>query len=133
LASIAAASYLPGGVQSTIATTPADADSIVTAVRPSNWEGAMRNPDRSLALRLGRGLLFAIGFMAALALIDAVLLFFVLLLAAMFSETSNPYIGIVFIGLPILALLGAAVAAIAYAVLTERAPGSPAGRDHVHV
>jgi hypothetical protein len=93
----------------------------------------MRNPDRSLALRLGRGLLFAIGFMAALALIDAVLLFFVLLLAAMFSETSNPYIGIVFIGLPILALLGAAVAAIAYAVLTERAPGSPAGRDHVHV
>lgn len=93
----------------------------------------MRNPGRSWALRLGRGLLMAIGAVGALALIDAVILFFVLLLAAMLSETSSPYLGIAFVGLPILGLLGAAVAAIAYAVLRERAPGPPAGHDHVHV
>lgn len=93
----------------------------------------MRNPDRSLALRLGRGLLVAIGVVGALTLIDAVILFFVLLLAAMFSETSTPYLGIVFVGLPILGLLGAATAAIVYAVLRDRVPRSPAGRGHVHV
>jgi len=81
----------------------------------------MRNPDRSLALRLGRGLLFAIGIVGALALLDAVILFFVFLLAAMFSERPSPYIGIAFVGLPILAVLGAGIAAIVYAVLRGRA------------
>jgi uncharacterized BrkB/YihY/UPF0761 family membrane protein len=90
----------------------------------------MRNPDRSFARRLGRGLLLVIGIVGALAFIDAVILFFVILLAAMFSETPGPYVGIVFVGLPILALLGAAVAAMVYAVLREQGPRSPAG--HVH-
>jgi hypothetical protein len=90
-------------------------------------------PNPSFAVRLGRGLLLAIGIVGALALIDAVVLFFVVLLAAMFSERPGPYVGIVFVGLPILALLGAAVAAIVYGVLRERAPRAPAGHDHVHV
>jgi hypothetical protein len=93
----------------------------------------MRNPDRSLALRLGRGLLFAVGIVGALALIDAVILFFVFVLAATFSERPSPYLGIAFLGLPMLAVLGAAVAALVYAVLRDRAPRSPSGHDRVHV
>ena len=89
-------------------------------------------PNSSFAVRLGRGLLLAIGIVGALALIDAVVLFFVVLFAAMFSERPGPYVGIVFVGLPIIALLGAAVAAIVYAVLRERAPRLPAGHNHVH-
>ena len=89
-------------------------------------------PNSSFAVRLGRGLLLAIGIVGALALIDAVVLFFVVLFAAMFSERPGPYVGIVFVGLPIIALLGAAVAAMVYAVLRGRGPRLPAGHNHAH-
>ncbi|HEY7190658.1 MAG TPA: hypothetical protein VH436_29100 [Vicinamibacterales bacterium] len=93
----------------------------------------MRNRDRSFAARVGRGLLLAAGIVGGLALVDAVVLFFVFLMAAMVSDRPSPYIGIVFVGLPIIALTGVGVAAIAYAVLRKRAPRLPADRDHAHV
>ena len=90
----------------------------------------MGNRKRSIVARLGRALLFVIGMLGAFAVIDAVLLFF-FVLAAMIVWVPNPYMGLVlFVAAPLIAIAGGALAAIAYAVLKERAPVPGAGEHH---
>jgi predicted membrane metal-binding protein len=85
----------------------------------------MRNRERSFGKRLGRGLILIGGLLGALAAVDALLLFSVLLLAAIFIDVPNPYIGLViFLGLPFTAVFGGALAWTAYTVLMDGAPES---------
>jgi len=91
----------------------------------------MRTHERSFTVRLGQGLLLISGVMGALALVDAVLLFFFFLVLVPRSvATPNPYIGVVlFVALPMLAVVGAILAAIAYMVWSDGEP-SPSGDEH---
>ncbi|HEY1305777.1 MAG TPA: hypothetical protein VGF24_19620 [Vicinamibacterales bacterium] len=92
----------------------------------------MGNHERSFAVRVSRELLFALGVLGAFAVVDAVLLFF-FVLAAMIIWVPNPYMTLVlFVGAPLVAIVGGALAAIAYAVLEEHAPPE-AGERHAHV
>ena len=91
----------------------------------------MRDHDRSFSTRVLRGLLLAVGVVGGFAAIDAVFLF--VMLAAVFVFAPNPYMGLIlFVGLPLVGLFGAALAAVAYAVLKDRAAsGTP--NHHAHV
>lgn len=91
----------------------------------------MRTHERSFTGRLGRGLLLISGVMGGLALVDAVLLFFFfLVLVPRSAATPNPYLGFVlFVALPMLAVVGAALAAIAYMVSSDGEP-QPSGDEH---
>jgi hypothetical protein len=88
----------------------------------------MRTHGRSFARRLGRGLLLVTGVMGGLAVVDAVLLF-VFFLVLVPTLVASPYIGLVLVGLPFVAIVGGALAVIAYVVLSDGAP-SPSNDDH---
>lgn len=91
----------------------------------------MRTHERSFTARLGQGLLLISGLMGGLALVDAVLLFFFfLVLVPTSAVTPNPYLGFVlFIALPVLAVVGFTLAAMAYIVSSDGEP-SPSGDKH---
>jgi hypothetical protein len=91
----------------------------------------MRTHEGSFTGRLGQGLWLISGVMGGLALVDAVLLFFFfLVLAPTSAATTNPYIGFVlFVALPVLAVVGATLAAIAYMVSSDAEP-PPSGDEH---
>ncbi len=92
----------------------------------------MGNHTRSIAIRIGRALLFIIGVLGAFAVIDAALLFF-FVLAAMIVWVPNPYLGLVLFGVaPLIAIVGGGLAAIAYAVLKDRAPVQEVAEHHAH-
>jgi len=104
----------------------------------------MRTHQRSLRERLGRGFFIVLGLLGGLALVDAVLMFLVLLLAAIFIDVPAPYVGLLmFIVLPLVAVIGGALAWTGYSVLIDRAPepeDRPTGftesapdSHHVHV
>jgi hypothetical protein len=90
----------------------------------------MRTQERSFTARLGQGLLLISGVMGGLALVDAVLLFVFFLVMPTSVATPNPYIGVVlFVALPVLAVVGATLAAIAYMV-SSGGERSPSGDEH---
>jgi hypothetical protein len=91
----------------------------------------MRTHERSFTGRLGRGLWLISGVMGGLALLDAVLLFlFFLVLVPTSAATAHPYIGFVlFVALPVLAVVGATLAAIAY-MLSSDGESSPSSDEH---
>lgn len=102
----------------------------VTGVLPLGPGDVMGSHTRSIAARVGRALLFVVGVLGAFAVIDAVLLF-VFVLAAMIVWVPNPYMGLVlFVGAPLIAIAGGALAAVAYAVLKERTQVLQAGEHH---
>lgn len=91
----------------------------------------MRNHTRSVAMWVLRAFLLAAGVLGGFALVDAVLLFVVLAGLSVFAP--NPYMGLImFVGLPLLGLVGAALVWIAYVVLRDRTPSSPPGNQHAH-
>ena len=91
----------------------------------------MGDHHRSLSTRVLRALLVAVGVIGVFAAIDATLLFLVLVGLSAFAP--NLYVGLIlFLGLPLVGLAGAALAAIAYAVLRDRTPSST-GEHHAHV
>jgi hypothetical protein len=93
----------------------------------------MRIHERSFSGRLGRGLLLISGVMGGLALADAVLLFFFfLVLVPRSAATPNPYIGFVlFVALPVLAVVGATLAALAFMVSSDGEQPPSADEHHV--
>ena len=110
----------------------AEGGSIVPSVPlTTNREGVMRDRDRSFLTLVLRALLLAVGVIGGFAAIDAV--FLLLVLAGLFVLAPNPYMGLIlFVGLPLVGLAGAALVATAYAVLRDRAPSSR-GDHHVRV
>jgi hypothetical protein len=87
----------------------------------------MRNRERAFGERLLRAVVIGFGVLGGFAAFDAILLFLVLLLSAKFVAAPNPYIGLVmFVALPIAAIVGGAIAWTAYTVWNDRAPESPA-------
>ena len=92
----------------------------------------MRNGERSVGARLGRALILIAGVVGALAAFDAVLLFLVLLTAAVFGDALNPYIGLLlFVALPIAVIAGGAMAWTAYTISSEA--GGPRAGNSPHV
>ena len=86
----------------------------------------MRNRERAFGERLWRAVVIAFGVLGGFAAFDAILLFFVLLLSAKFVASPNPYIGLVmFVALPIAAIVGGAIAWTAYTVWNDRSLKSP--------
>ena len=87
----------------------------------------MRNRERAFGERLWRAVVIGLGVLGGFAAFDAILLFLVLLLSAKFVAAPNPYFGLVmFVALPIAAIVGGAIAWTAYTVSNDRAPKSPA-------
>ena len=87
----------------------------------------MRNREPAFGERLRRAVVISLGVLGVFAAFDAILLFVVLLLSAIFVAAPNPYIGLVmFVALPIVAIVGGAIAWTAYTVWNDRAPESPA-------
>jgi hypothetical protein len=94
----------------------------------------MWSRQRSVGTRVGRGLILTVGVLGGLVAFDAILLFLVLLAAALVIAPPNPYIGLfMFVGVPILVVLGTALAWIAYRVLRDRAPEADGEGHEVHV
>jgi hypothetical protein len=90
----------------------------------------MRNRVRSIGEHLGRPLIIIIGVLAGMAAVDAVLVFLFLLFSPLFAAVQNPYIGLMVVALPVVALIGGTVAWAAYLVLQENAPVSDVERGH---
>lgn len=89
----------------------------------------MRNRERAFGERLWRAVVIGFGVLGGLAAIDAVLLFSFLVVAAVFFEAPNPYIGLlIFVVCPAVAVFGGAMAWTAYWILKRRAPQSQADR-----
>jgi predicted membrane metal-binding protein len=87
----------------------------------------MRHRERAFGERLWRAVVIGLGVLGGFAAFDAILLFFVLLLSATFVAAPNPYLGlVVFVALPIAAIVGGAIAWTAYTVCHDRARESPA-------
>jgi hypothetical protein len=92
----------------------------------------MRNRERAFGERLWRATVVGFGLLGAFAAIDAILFFFFLVGAAIVFEPPSPYIGLLmFVVLPVAAVIGAAVAWTAYQLLTRRTLQSPADKHHV--
>lgn len=90
----------------------------------------MRNRVRSIGEHLGRPLIIIIGVLGGIAALDAVLVFLFLLVGPLFAAVQNPYIGLMVVALPVVALIGGTVAWAAYLVLQDGAPVSEAEQGH---
>lgn len=77
----------------------------------------MRNSERRVGERVTRVLVIGVGALAAFGAFDAFVLFIVLILASLFVGPPGPYIGLLFVALPAVMLVGALVAWIAWATL----------------
>ncbi|HVZ23571.1 MAG TPA: hypothetical protein VG871_21005 [Vicinamibacterales bacterium] len=86
----------------------------------------MRNSERRPGERIVRGLLVAVGVLAAFGAFDAFVFFVVLALVAVVAGSPGPYAGLLFVALPVLVLVGTLVAWAAWVVLQ---PDRPADRD----
>jgi hypothetical protein len=94
----------------------------------------MRNPERSIGHRFSRRMVIVLGVLSGFAAFDAILLFLLLLLAGVFVQAPNPYIGILaFVALPIVAIVGGTFAWMAFMVLQEGPPASTGDTRHAHV
>lgn len=94
----------------------------------------MRSRHRSPGARVGRGLILTIGVLGGLVAFDAILLFLVLLAVVLVIGPPKPYIGLfLLVGVPILVVLGAALAWIAYRILRDRAPEAEGAGHEVRV
>jgi hypothetical protein len=84
----------------------------------------MRNSERPRGKRLWRVLLIALGLLGGLAVLDASLLFLVLLLSAIVIAPLSPYIGLLMlVALPLAVIVGGVIAWTAYTLLNDRAAG----------
>lgn len=89
----------------------------------------MRNPQRSFVARLGVTAVIVVGVLGALAAVDAVLLFFVLLFTG-----PTPYGGLLLIvAVPTVVLLGTAAAWMAYSVVRRQTPQVRGGDRRIGV
>jgi hypothetical protein len=96
-------------------------------------EVPMRNRERAFGERLWRAVVISLGVLGGFAAFDAILLFFVLLTATFIAEF-NLYIGlVVFVALPIAAIVGGAIAWTAYTALQDPASASPHDGHHAAV
>ena len=87
----------------------------------------MRDRERACGKRFWRAVGIGLAVLGGFVAFDAILLFLVLLLSAMFIAAPSPYIGLVmFVALPIAAIVGGVIAWTAYSVCTDRASESPA-------
>lgn len=94
----------------------------------------MQNSQRPRGTRLWRLVLVALGLLGGLAVLDAILLFLVLLLSAIVIAPLSPYIGLVMlVALPLAAIAGGAIAWAAYTLLNDRAAGDGPGEHHLPV
>jgi hypothetical protein len=85
----------------------------------------MRNSERRVGERVGRALVIGVGGLAALGAFDAFVFFVVLILASLFVGPPGPYIGLLFVALPVLVLVGVLIAWVAWATLH----GEPTDND----
>ena len=93
----------------------------------------MRNRERFWRTRVGRGLILTFGVAGGMLAFDAILLFLFFLLAALVIAPPNPYVGLLmFVGVPIVVVLGTTLAWTAYRVLKERAPEAEVQGHQVH-
>jgi hypothetical protein len=80
---------------------------------------------------VGRTLVTILGVLGAFVALDALLAFLALLVIPMFVGSQNPYVGLLlFIVLPVAAVLGAVLAWAAYVVVSARADHVDAGQPH---
>ena len=94
----------------------------------------MGNRERAFGERFWRTVVIVLAVLGGFAVLDAIVLFAVLLLGAVFIATPSPYIGLLmFVALPLAAIVGGAVAWMAYTVVNDRAQGSPADGQHTAV
>ena len=91
----------------------------------------MRNRERAFGERLWRAVVISLGVLGGFAAIDAVLAFFFLVGSVIVFGAPNPYIGLLmFVALPVIGVVGGAVAWTAYRVLTRHTPDSQAADPH---
>ena len=94
----------------------------------------MGNRERAFGERFWRTVVIVLAVLGGFAVLDAIILFAVLLLAAVFIAAPSPYIGLLmFVALPLAAIVGGAMAWMAYTVLNDRAQESPADGQHTAV
>jgi hypothetical protein len=111
---------------------------VATAVRfmgPfSRVGGPMGNRERAFGERFWRTVVIVLAVLGGFAVLDAIVLFAVLLLAAVFIAAPGPYIGLLmFVALLLAAIVGGAMAWMAYTLLNDRALASPADQHHTTV
>lgn len=82
----------------------------------------MRNSERRVGERISRALVFGVGGLAALGAFDAFVFFIILILASLFVAPPGPYIGLLFVALPVVVLVGVLVAWVAWATLRGEPP-----------
>ena len=91
----------------------------------------MGNRERAFGERFWRTIVIVLAVLGGFAVLDAIVLFAVLLLAAVFIAAPGPYIGmLMFVALPLAAIVGGVIAWMAYTVLNDPAQGSSADRHH---
>jgi hypothetical protein len=91
----------------------------------------MRNREHAFGERLWRAVVISVGVVGGFVAIDAIIAFFFLVGAAIAFGAPNPYIGLLmFVALPVLGVVGGAVAWTAYCVLTRHTSDSQAADPH---